>query len=125
MIILDRIKNYLISLSLSMVLIIILAFFINVLNYFDLLNNNLYKFILVITTIFSISIGSYILGTKTDNKGYLNGLIYGVITVLLFIIISFILGNNLSLSSSVYYLIIVIISSIGGSVGINRKNQDE
>ncbi len=125
MIILDRIKNYLISLSLSMVLIIILAFFINVLNYFDLLNNNLYKFILVITTIFSISIGSYILGTKTDNKGYLNGLIYGIITVLLFIIISFILGNNLSLSSFVYYLIIVIISSIGGSVGINRKNQDE
>ncbi len=121
----DRIKNYLISLSLSMVLIIILAFFINVLNYFDLLNNNLYKFILVITTIFSISIGSYILGTKTDNKGYLNGLIYGIITVLLFIIISFILGNNLSLSSFVYYLIIVIISSIGGSVGINRKNQDE
>ncbi len=121
MIILDRIKNYLISLSVSMILIIILAFFINVLNYFDLLNNNLYKFILVITTIFSISIGSYILGTKTDNKGYLNGLIYGIITVLLFIIISFILGNNLSLSSFVYYLIIVIISSIGGSVGINRK----
>ena len=121
MIVLNKIKKYLISLSISICLIIILAFFINILNYFDLLNNNIYKILLVITSIFSVSIGSYILGTKTDNKGYLNGLIYGIIIALLFIIISLIFNNNLSVSSFIYYLIIVITSSISSSIGINKK----
>ena len=115
------VKKYLISLGISMGFILILVFFLNILNYFDVLSNSIYKGFLVLFSMFSVVVGSYILGTKTDNKGYLNGLVYGLVIVILFIIISLFDGHDLNLSSFIYYLIIVITSTIGGSVGINKK----
>ena len=118
------IKNYLLSLGTCFGLLLIFSFFINVLNYFDILNNGTYKVLLTLSSILSIAIGSYILGTKTDNKGYLNGFLFGLITIALFLIFSILIKNNLSTSSIIYYLIITITSLISGAIGINKKTTD-
>ena len=117
----EIVKKYLFSLGISIGLILILAFFLNILNYFDILSINVYKMLLMLFSIFSITTGSYYLGNKSDNKGYLNGLIYGIIIVLLFLFLSIISSNSLNSSSFIYYLIIIISSLVAGTIGINKK----
>lgn len=125
MIILETIKKYFISLGITLGLTIAFAFFVNILNYFDLLSMNTYKVIIVLTTAVSTGVGSYILGKKTDRKGYLEGIKFGIILILLMWIISLLaFDQSFSISSIIYYLIFVITSSIGSMFGINKKTTD-
>ncbi len=117
----EYIKRYMISISISFILVLVFCFLLNVLNYFDVLNKSFYKGLLILFLVISIFIGSYNLGYKSENKGYLNGIIFGFVISVLFIVLSLVLKSDLSLSSAIYYLIIVITSSIGGTIGINKK----
>lgn len=117
----SNIKRYLISIALSLGLILVFALFLNILNYFDLLNKGMYKAVLVLFLVISIFVGSYNLGNNSKEKGYLNGIYFGIIISILFIILSLLFKENISISSFIYYLIIVITSSIGGTIGINKK----
>lgn len=114
------IKNYLLSLGTCFGLLLIFSFFINVLNYFDIINRNAYKALIIFSIVFICFASSFILGFKSNSKGYLNGLIFGIIIVLLFIIISLVF-KSFSYSSFIYFLVIVISSFIGGTFGINKK----
>lgn len=121
----ETIKKYFISLGITLGLTIAFAFFVNILNYFDLLSMNTYKVIIVLTTAVSAAVGSYILGKKTDRKGYLEGIKFGIILILLMWIISFLaFDQSFSISSIIYYLIFIITSSIGSMFGINKKTND-
>ena len=117
----ETIKNYIISISIILGLILISSFLINVLNYFDILSKGAYKALLIFLSILSVATGSYILGNKSKNKGYLNGLILGLIIIGLFLSLSIIFNKNLNISSAIYYLIILVISIIAAAIGINKK----
>lgn len=118
----ETIKKYLSSLGITLGLILAFSFFLNIFSYFDLLNSNIYKIILILTSAISILVGSFILGKKSDNKGYLEGIKFGLITIILFFIISFLaFSQKLTISSFIYYLILVITSSIGAMLGINKR----
>ena len=74
----------------------------------------------------SILTGAYILGKQTQNKGYIEGLKYGIITTLLFYIISFLaFDQNINISNLLYYLIVITISIIGSMIGINKKEDNQ
>lgn len=120
----SNIKRYLISIGISLGLILVFSLFLNILNYFDLLNKGMYKAILVSFLVISIFIGSYNLGNNSKEKGYLNGIYFGLIISVLFIIFSLLFKENITISSFIYYLIIVITSSIGGTIGINKKTTE-
>ena len=105
----ETIKKYLTSLGITLGLILAFSFFLNIFSYFDLLNNNVYKIILILTSALSVAIGAFILGKKSDNKGYLEGIKFGLITTILFLIISFLaFDQGVTISSFIYYLILVI-----------------
>ena len=118
------IKKYLVSIVITLLAAIVLSFFINILNYFDILNNSFYKALLIIFSIISVFAGSYFLGNNSNNKGYLNGIIFGIVIILVFILLSFIFTNTLSASSIIYYLILIINSSIAGVIGINKSKNE-
>lgn len=121
----ETIKKYLFSMVITLGLILAFAFFINIFNYFDILSGNFYKVILVILSSLSIATGSFLLGKKALNKGYLEGIKFGVFMVLIFFVISFLaFDNGITVSSLIYYLILVIASSVGSMFGINKKTND-
>lgn len=120
----EKIKKYSISIGITIGLILIFAFFLNILNYFNLISTNAYKIILIFMTSISVFIGAYLLGKETNKKGYLEGIKYGFIITILFWIISFLaFDENLKISNLLYYLVILVISSIGSMFGINKKNE--
>ena len=119
-----QIKNYSISTGITLGTILILSFIINIFNYYDLIPKSIYKTILILVTALSILIGSYLLGKKTEKKGYIEGLKYSVLIIALFYIIAFLaFDKTITISSLLYYLIIVTTSGIGAMIGINKKDK--
>ena len=113
-------KKYLISIGIFIGLILIFSLFINLFYYFDLINNTVYKITLILTISIITFISSYILGTKTKQKAYLEGLKYSLIIISVMFILSLVF-KTLSLKSIIYYLIIMIISIIGITIGKSKR----
>jgi len=105
------------------ILLFISAFIINILYYYDIINNNLIKYFKMFLSIFSLFVGGIYIGKKANSKGYINGLKLSLIIVFIFIIISMIV-NNFKISRIIYYLIMTICITFGSMLGINRKKTD-
>lgn len=93
---------------------------ITILNYFNILMGNVLKITELLIPIISIFIGSYILGKNSNNKGYIEGLKYGIAWIILFLIINLI-SKNFTYLSLIYYLILIIIAIVSSIIGINRR----
>ena len=89
-------------------------------HYFNIINGNILKIIFLFISIIGIFIGSYKIGKVSNQKGYVNGIKYGSIWVILFLIINLII-KSFTLLSIVYFVILMFISILGSILGINNK----
>ena len=113
-------KNYLISLGYFFTILLISTLIQTILYYFNILNTNIISIIKLLIPIISISIASYKLGTKSKQKGYLEGIKIGITIIGIFTIIT-LLTDKLSIKSLIYYLILIISSILSSMIGINKK----
>ena len=113
-------KNYFFSLLITITSIIILLFGITILYYNNLLDLKVYNFLKIFITIIGILLGSFILGRSSNSKGYLHGLRFGLLLVFI-ILIPTIIWKELELKLLIYYGIIISTSTIGGILGIEKK----
>ena len=109
------IMNYLKSLLWCLGILIISSIIITIFNYFNVINGIVLKIIFLIIPIISIFIGSYRLG-------YIEGIKYGLIWVILFVIICLIC-KVFDWTSIIYYFILLFISILGSILGINKKKK--
>ncbi|MBR3161481.1 MAG: TIGR04086 family membrane protein [Bacilli bacterium] len=100
--------------------ILISNIIITILNYFNILNNNIINILNFILPLILIIINSYLLGKKTNKKGYLEGLKFGTIISSIFLSITLI-TNNYNIKVFIYYIIIIISSILSSTMGINKK----
>lgn len=112
--------NYLKSMIWTLGIIIVCSFIITIFNYFNIINGNILKIIFLFISIIGIFIGSYKVGKVSNQKGYVNGIKYGSIWVILFLIINLII-KSFTLLSVVYFVILMFISILGSILGINNK----
>lgn len=112
----DYLKSMVYTLSIILISTIILTVF----NYFNILNGVILKIIMLIIPIVGILIGSFKIGKSAGKKGYIEGLKYGSIWVILLLIINLI-TKQFTILSIIYYIILLLISAAGGVLGINRK----
>ena len=85
--------KYLKSSIYTLCILIGCAIIMTILNYFNILMGNVLKITELLIPIISIFIGSYILGKSSNNKGYIEGLKYGMAWIILFLIINLISKN--------------------------------
>ena len=97
-----------------------LLFLITLMYNYNLLSDNMYKFLKLLLLLIIIIINSFILGKNKDKKGYLEGIKFGVLISLIFLIIS-IIGNKFQIKLLIYYFILIITSTLGSMLGISRK----
>ena len=64
-------------------------------------------------------IASYISAKKINNKGYLTGLVIGIVVFAIISILSLIFGNSFSLNTIFHLIIIILASTVGGILGVN------
>lgn len=122
----EYIKKLGISFIFSLSFLISLTFIFSSLYYINFISNGLFKFIKILIPIISIFIGSFIIGKKSNSKGWLEGLKFGSIIILLLFLISIIFfRRELSIKIILYYLILLLTSSLSSMMGINFKIVDK
>ena len=110
--------NYFKSLAISMLGIITIPILLTIFNMFKLYTN---KIIIIIVGSILMFISGLILGKKVEKNGYLNGILLSVITILFLLIISIIFRFKLNISTLIYYVILIISTVLGSVLGINKK----
>ena len=78
--------------------------------------------ILFILTSLGFAVLNFFNGKKAVNKGYLAGLKLGGSILLVFLLISLFLKDGIRASKLVYYGVLLLISIISASIGINYKD---
>ena len=117
-----KLINYLKGILFFLIPFIVLLFIITIFYYFDLLSNQSIKYFKIIILLLSCLSGGFYIGRKSQNKGYLNGIILSGIILTCFFLINLFLGD-LKWQVIIYYLIIVITTTIGSMIGINQKSK--
>lgn len=105
------------------IFLILLLFVCSLLNLIGVNSSitNLLIFIFNISLFFIFGIKS---GKRANNKGYLAGLKIGGLFLLLLIIINLFTNRVIfSISTLIYYIILILASVLGGMLGINKKEQ--
>lgn len=112
--------KYIKSLIIFLTSIVLIPVFLTIFNLFKLKTNRI--MIIIIGAILMFIIG-LILGKQSESKGYLNGLLLSVITILLLVITSLIFKFPLNINTLIYYVILIITTILGSMIGINKKTK--
>ena len=119
----NYLKNLGISFIYSIFSLLILIFFMTVLNYFNVIKGST-VFFLVFNLIFSVFLGAFIISKKCSSNGWFEGLKFGFL-FLFFVSLLDYFGFNFSfnLKYLVFSVIILITSLFGGMFGINFRKK--
>ena len=118
----NKIKKYLKEIKKCIISILIFSFIVSTLYYFIILGNTLVTYLGILIVILNIFISSYNLGKKSSENGYLEGLNFSsLIILLLFLITSVFFRDYISLRLFIYYIIIISLSVFASMLGISKK----
>ena len=117
-----KLLNYLKGLLYFFIPFFLLIILITIFYYFDILNNQVIKYFKIIILLLSTLISGIYIGKNSSNKGYLNGIILSLIIVLIFFITNLFL-DGFKIYQLIYYLIIILTTTIGAMFGINRRKE--
>lgn len=110
--------------SIFLIIELMIVFIVSLLNLIGL-NGGISSIILLILNIILFFILTFYSGKNSNEKGYLVGLLTSSLLIfLMFVINSIFYGINLRLSTIIYYLILILTGVIGGTIGINKKKED-
>ncbi len=104
--------------------ILLLTLLMTILSFFNIIGGKIVSVIKLIIPIFSTLIGGLLVGKRSISKGWLSGIKLGLVFILILILFDFLgLGHKFKITDFIYYLILIISSSLGGMIGINLTNQ--
>ena len=113
------------SLGISIIILLVLTFIITLLNYINLINIKIVNIFSYITPFISFFIGGLLLGKTSNNKGWLEGIKFGLVIIFLSFIFNYLaFDQGFNISNIILYTITILSSIIGSMVGINLKNSD-
>ncbi len=115
---LKKIGKFTLTLLLS---IMILCFLLSIFYCYDIINNNIYNIMKLIIVIATLFINAILLGKNTNKYGLVEGLKLGGIFIIIMIIIKAIFNSNFDIRFFIYSIIILLTTSVGSIIGINKK----
>ncbi|MEG0826557.1 MAG: TIGR04086 family membrane protein [Bacilli bacterium] len=107
------------GLSCAIASFIILTFIMTLLNYTGLIKYNTVNIIELLIIFISIFIGSFVVGRNSTKKGWLEGLKFSFVFLIILIVFNY-LGFNVKfqIKNLLYYFILIISSIFGSMIGI-------
>ena len=116
--------NYLKNVGISFIYIICfllgLTFISTLFNYINLFGNK------VIIPIISLFVGGFVIGKRTGKKGWLEGIKLSLIFLAFLTIFNYLaLDSSISLKTVIYYIILVIATTFGSMIGVNKFKPEE
>ena len=118
-----NLKKYLSRLFYTFLYLLGAMLFITTLYYFNLMNESVYKVFKIIILIISMFVSGFILGRKAKSKGYLEGIKFSLMMILIFLVSTVLLSEPLKLTIIIYYLIILMSTTFGSMIGVSLKKE--
>lgn len=121
----SKMKLYLKGIAYFYIILVCYLILITTFNYFNIIS---YKVLSIISFVFMILLFMYVgffIASRSNKKGYINGLIIGGFNIILFLFLAVLVGENPKLTIGIYFLILLLSSTIGGMFGINYQNNSK
>lgn len=116
-----RIIKYLKVLAVPIIGFILIPLIISLFNIFGIEIN---KIVLIIISSLILLVTGFLIGIHSTKKGFINGMIVGLVFIMFLLVIGLIVGAKFKISSIVYYLILLMCSIMGSILGINGKKTE-
>lgn len=113
-------KKYLKIVLIPLIYFIVFPLILSIINLFDV---EIPKIIYLISVMIVTLITGIFLGLITSKKAYLKGIAFGSSMSLLMFFLSLILRAQFSIYSLIYYLIIIVVATLGSIIGITKKDK--
>ena len=115
--------NYLKNIGYVFLILLLTNIIVTILNYFNILNGSALNIFSIVTMLLSLFTGGYLTGKKANKKGYLEGIKFGLIIIGIILIFNLLIfRNEFNIISILYYLSLLVTSTIGSMIGIQRKS---
>jgi len=114
--------KYLKSLIYFFVPLVVILLISSTLSYFDIIPNNVVKYVNLGNVILSALICGMFIGRHSMSKGYKEGIKVGILLFAILFVFNYLaLDKGFDLVRIVFYIIIVITCIIGSVIGINKR----
>lgn len=121
----NKYTKYLKALLYIFIPILIFNIILSIIYYFNIINSKTLSTLNTILVTISMFIGGIYIGNKSNKKGYLEGIKISLIAVIILFIISYLaFDKGITIKSLIYYLLLIISSTLGSMIGINKKRND-
>lgn len=122
--------NYLKNVGISFIYIICfllgLTFISTLFNYINLFGNTFINVLKVIIPVISLFVGGFVIGKRTGKKGWLEGIKLSLIFLVFLTIFNYLaLDFSMSLKTIIYYIILVVATTFGSMIGVNKFKPEE
>ena len=115
-------KKYLYAAGYFFVFFFILTFFITIFDYFNLLSQQVILVIKLVFLILDMFFTGIYVGRRSIRKGYLEGIKIGVILIFIFFIFT-LFFSKVEVKSILYYIILITSSVFGSMLGISFRRE--
>ncbi len=105
----------------SLGILFIAAFILTLLNYIGIITGFPLKIIKIVIPILSYIIAGFMVGKKSDKKGWLSGIEIGLIITIILLIINLLFNKTATIKLILYYIVLISISTLSSIIGINKK----
>lgn len=109
----------------SFISIFLLTFVLTFFSYIDFVNSGWFIFFMIFNLVFSIFLGGFVVGKGSRCKGFLEGIKFGVIALLIISLINFMgFQSSFDMKFVMFSFIIIVSAMLGGMVGICFKKNN-
>ncbi len=105
----------------SLIGFLLFIFVITLFNYIGLIPYNIFKIIRIIGLILTFFIDGFLVGKKSNKKGWLNGLEASLILLTIILILNMIFKGDFGIKTIIGYIVLMIVTILGSMLGINKK----
>ena len=121
-IILNKLKSYFKVILIGLLFMMIFAFLLGVLQNFNLFYGKASEVFMFIYMAILFFIIGFLVGKKATHKGYLEGIKISLSLIFILIVINVLFyQTGFSLERTIYYFILILSSTMGSMIGINKK----
>ena len=121
-IILNKLKSYFKVILIVLLFMVGFAFLLSILQNFNLFYGKVSEVFMFIYMAILFFIIGFLVGKKATHKGYLEGIKISLSLIFILIVINVLFyQTGFSLERTIYYFILILSSTMGSMIGINKK----
>ena len=117
----NTLKKYGLHVLLNSVEIVLSFFLLTILFYYNIISDKIFPFVKLVVVLITFLVHSFLLSRRLEQKGFIIGLFYALIYILIFTVSS-VIFYKFQGKIFLYFFLLIIISILGSLFGIQKRS---